>query len=125
MYVDMKIITVIDTGISDDYKEKFLRGRIINSISYKIIDGNLIETVGASDTIGHGTLVCSAINLVNNQVRYNIIKACGEDFWADEDALISILHRFAESDIKTDILHISCGIPCCERKKDLDDVLKK
>lgn len=125
MQVDMKIITVIDTGISEDYKEKFLSGRVLRTITYELVDGNLIETMGANDTIGHGTLVCSAINSINNHVCYNIIKACGENFWADEDALISILQRFADSDIETDILHISCGIQHCERKKDLDDVLRK
>ena len=119
----MKTITIIDTGVSPIYANKFLKGKIVNLITYKIENGNLIKISGADDIMGHGTLVCSAINTINKNVLFNIIKVFGKDFWADEKALIMILKEIESSEQKTDILHISSGIQACEDVDKLEEIL--
>ncbi len=121
----MKTITIIDTGISKIYADKYLKDRLNNLITYKVVDGELLKYQGADDVIGHGTLVCSAINTINKDVSFNIIKAFGEDFWADEKALIMILKEIECLEFKTDILHISGGIQVCEYMEELEEVLWK
>ncbi len=119
----MKTITILDTGISTIYADKYLKNRLNNLITYRVIDGKLKKYYGAEDSHGHGTLVCSAINMINKDVSFNIIKAFGEDFWADEEALIMILKEIERTDFKTDILHISSGISSCEHLEELEKIL--
>ena len=121
----MKTITIIDTGISIGY-ELELKNRINKKITCCLNTDNQLQiSNGAVDNIGHGTLVCSAINTINKNTILNIIKICGDEYWADEEALIAILKYIAEGNIVTDILHISCGIQCCDNMQRLDSVIKR
>lgn len=121
----MKTVTIIDTGISTIYADNYLKNRLNDLITYKVVDGELVKYQGADDVLGHGTLVCSAINTINKDVAFNVIKAFGEDFWADEKALVMILKDIERSGFKTDILHISSGIQVCESLDELEEVLWK
>ena len=120
----MTTITILDTGISKLY-EQTLGNRIISKTTCYINDDkHFIIEDGADDEIGHGTLVCSAINMINKNIQYNFIKMCGENYWADENTLINTLKYIAEKNVKSDIIHISCGIQTCERLEELEAVLQ-
>ena len=121
----MVTITIIDSGVSKLYREKFLKGHIVSLQSYEMINGKIIKEDGADDNIGHGTMVCSAINLINKNVDFNIIKIFDSEYWGDELLLLEVLKEIYYSDRKTDIIHISSGIQMPEHKEEMEEILWK
>ena len=70
-------------------------------------------------------MICSAINMINKNATFNIIKAFGKECWIDENMLISILNDIYTLQIKTDIIHISFGIQVVEKLDQLESILCK
>lgn len=120
----MSIVTVIDTGISFKFYETNLLSKVIKQYEYDVIKNNISETLFAEDEIGHGTMICSAMNTINKNINYNIIKIFGNSIWADEEILIKTL-EYIYNNIKTDIVHISFGINFCEEIDKLNAIIKK
>jgi len=121
----MSIITIIDTGISKEYSNKYLNNRILNKYSYNNQSAKLEIDDNIDDEFGHGTMICSAINMINKNATFNIIKAFGKECWIDENMLISILNNIYTLQIKTDIIHISFGIQVVEKLDQLESILCK
>lgn len=121
----MSIITIIDTGISEEYANSHLKDRILNKYVFNEHSMKLEIDGGSEDELGHGTMICSAINMINKNARFNFIKAFGEDSWVDENMLIAILNDIYTLRIKTDIIHISFGIQVIERIDELESILDK
>lgn len=125
MEKNMSIITIIDTGISKEYSNKYLNNRILNKYSYNNQSAKLEIDDNIDDEFGHGTMICSAINMINKNATFNIIKAFGKECWIDENMLISILNDIYTLQIKTDIIHISFGIQVVEKLDQLESILCK
>lgn len=121
----MSIITIIDSGISDNYINSHLKDRLINKYVFDMCEMKLKLSCCAEDEIGHGTMICSAINEVNKKTRFNIIKAFSEESWVDEDILVAILNELLTLQIETDIIHISFGLNITEKIDELEAVLNK
>lgn len=121
----MSIITIIDSGISKTYVDKYLKESVLNKYSYNCQSMRIEVDDCAEDELGHGTMICSAIHMVNKNVTFNIIKAFGEECWVDEDILISILNDIYFMDLETDIIHISFGIQVSERLEELEAIISK
>lgn len=121
----MSIITIIDTGISEKYANSHLKDRILGK--YVLNENSMtLEMDGDSeDELGHGTMICSAINMINKHARFNFIKAFGKNSWVDENMLIAILNEIYRLHIETDIIHISFGIQVVERIGELETILNK
>lgn len=113
-------VVIIDSGVNIDHPFFKDKNIMIDEVEFHYNENGIYKykTNSCNDRIGHGTAVTSIIVENMQNISVLMIKAFFAEMYIDEDALIDILN-WINSSIDTKILHMSCGICGCTRKKDL------
>lgn len=109
-------LVIVDTGLNKEYK--CFEDYDIEGFTFEYTDESINLLPQYIDNIGHGTAVTSII--VNNikNTKLLCIKLFSEEFETEEEILIQCLD-YILNNIKTKIVHLSCGITLCRQKDKL------